>query len=175
MKTRNKIILIAVIVIIVIFVINSIIPSILFRQQDWLGLILYTCTLGIERSGPLMLITYNNGTHTIDEDSCAWIKNRVSNQDDIKDMGKTKVLEPEYQLKQEKKFDDTVKVDGDMAEKICKIVGRDCPPYYIGNIQQDGSLMVGMTTWDADTKTGKSFVFIIKDNTLSYDVRENED
>ena len=75
MKTRNKIIMMAVIFIVVIFVINSVIPGILFRQQDNLGLILYTCTLGIDRMGPLMLITYNNGTHTIDENSCAWIKN----------------------------------------------------------------------------------------------------
>ncbi len=75
MNTRNKIILIAVIAIIATFVINSAIPGILFRMQDNLGLILYTCTLGIERTGPLMLISYNNGTHTIDENSCAWIKN----------------------------------------------------------------------------------------------------
>jgi len=75
MKTRSKIIVIAVLAIVVIFVINSVIPGILFRQQDNLGLILYTCTLGIDRMGPLMLITYNNGTHTIDENSCIWIKN----------------------------------------------------------------------------------------------------
>ena len=67
--------MIAVLAIVVIFVINSVIPGILFRMQDNLGLILYTCTLGIERYGPLMLITYNNGTHTIDENSCTWIKN----------------------------------------------------------------------------------------------------
>ena len=77
MKIRTKIILIAVIVIVVIFVINSVIPGMLFRMQDNLGLILYTCTLGIERYGPLMLITYNNGTHTIDENSCTWKQNRV--------------------------------------------------------------------------------------------------
>ena len=75
MKTRNKIILITVMFIVVIFVINSVIPGILFRQQDSLGLILYNCALRIDRMGSLMLITYNNGTHTIDENSCAWIKN----------------------------------------------------------------------------------------------------
>lgn len=78
MKSRNKIILIAVIFIVAIFVINSVIPGILFRQQDSLGLILYTCTLGIDRMGPLILITYNNGTHTIDENSCAWRNNITS-------------------------------------------------------------------------------------------------
>ena len=75
MKTRNKIILIVVISIVMILVINSVIPGILFRQQDNLSLILYTCTLGIERTGSLMLISFNNGTHTIDENSCVWIKN----------------------------------------------------------------------------------------------------
>ena len=75
MEIRNKIILIVVISIIVIFVINSIIPGILFRQQDNLSLILYTCTLGIDRTGSLMLISFNNGTHTIDENSCVWIEN----------------------------------------------------------------------------------------------------
>ena len=76
MKTRNKIIVIAAVAIAAIFVINSVIPGILFRMQDDLGLILYTCTLGIERTGPLMLIAYDNGTHTIDENSCVWTKNR---------------------------------------------------------------------------------------------------
>jgi len=75
MKTRNKIILIGIIFIAAIFIIYSVIPGILFIQQNYLGLILYTCTLGIERYGPLMLITYDNGTHTIDENSCIWIKN----------------------------------------------------------------------------------------------------
>ena len=75
MNIKYKIILIAAIAIVVIFVINSVIPGILFRQQDNLGLILYTCTLGIERTGPLMLISYDNGTHTIDENSCVWKKN----------------------------------------------------------------------------------------------------
>lgn len=75
MKTRKKIILIGVIAIFSLFIIYSVIPGILFRQQDNLSLILYTCTLGIERSGPLMLIIYDNGTHTIDENSCIWKKN----------------------------------------------------------------------------------------------------
>ena len=76
MKIRNKIILIVVVSIVLIFVINSIIPGILFRQQDNLSLILYTCTLGIERTGSLMLISFNNGTHTINENSCVWIENK---------------------------------------------------------------------------------------------------
>ena len=70
--------------------------------------------------------------------------------------------------------ENTILVEGDMAEKICETTGGECPQYYPGNIQDDGSVMVGITTWDADTKIEKSFVFIIKNNTLSYDIRENE-
>lgn len=77
-ETRNKIIIIAVIFIVTIFVINSVILRILFRHEDNLGMILYTCTLGIDRMSPLMLITYNNGTHTIDENSCVWVKNTIN-------------------------------------------------------------------------------------------------
>jgi len=76
MKSRNKIILASALIIFILLIIYTIIPSILFRQQDYLDVILYTCTIGIERSGPLMLIIYDNGTHTIDEDSCEWKKNR---------------------------------------------------------------------------------------------------
>ena len=79
MNTRYKIILIGIIFIAAIFIIYTVIPGILFIQQNYLGLILYTCTFGIERTGPLMLITHNNGTHTIDENSCTWIKNKVIN------------------------------------------------------------------------------------------------
>lgn len=32
---------------------------------------------GTDRMGPVMLITYNNGTHTIDENSWVWIKNTI--------------------------------------------------------------------------------------------------
>ena len=66
------------------------------------------------------------------------------------------------------------KIEGKFAEEICSVVGDDCLPYYRGNFQEDGSIMVGITSWDADTKSGKSFVFIIKNDTLSYTVRENE-
>jgi hypothetical protein len=57
-----------------------------------------------------------------------------------------------------------------MAREICSVTGGECPPNYPANIQEDGSKMVAVTTWDADTKTEKSFIFIIKNNTLSYDV-----
>lgn len=76
MKTRQLIILI-VIVVIVIIVMTIVIPAILYRQSDHLGLILYNCMMGFERSGSLDLYIYNSGTHTIDENSCKWVKNRI--------------------------------------------------------------------------------------------------
>ena len=62
------------------------------------------------------------------------------------------------------------RITGKMAREICSITGGECPLNYIANILEDGSKMVAVTNWDADTKTEKSFVFIIKNNTLSYDV-----
>lgn len=71
-------------------------------------------------------------------------------------------------------FADKSKVTGNMAQEICSVTGGECPPNYFANILEDGSKMVAVTSWDADTKIEKSFVFIIKNNTMSYDVRENE-
>jgi len=71
-------------------------------------------------------------------------------------------------------FADESKVTGDMAQEICSITGGECPPNYFANILEDGTKMVAVTNWDADTKIEKSSVFIIKNNTMSYDVRENE-
>ena len=72
----------------------------------------------------------------------------------------------------EERFPGTVKVEGNMAEKICEVMGGDCLPYYIGNPQPDGSLMVGFTI--SDTVTEKQFIFLIKDGVLSYNVTEHE-
>jgi len=76
MKTRNFVILIATVLITTIVLITIIIPATLHRQSDHLGIILYNCAMGLERSGSLSLYIYDNGTHTIDENSCKWIKNR---------------------------------------------------------------------------------------------------
>lgn len=72
-------------------------------------------------------------------------------------------------------FADKSKVTGNMAQEICSVTGGECPPNYFANVLEDGTKMVAVTSWDADTNIEKSFVFIIKNNTLSYDVRENED
>jgi len=77
MKTRILIILIVTLAIIALVVITTIIPAILLRQSDHLGIILYNCFMGFDRSGSLDLYIYNNGTHTIGENSCKWIKNRL--------------------------------------------------------------------------------------------------
>jgi len=71
-------------------------------------------------------------------------------------------------------FADKSKVTGNMAQKICFITGGECPPNYFATVLDDGTKMVAVTNWDADTKIEKSFVLIIKNNTISYDVRENE-
>lgn len=65
------------------------------------------------------------------------------------------------------------RISGKMAQEICSITGGECPLNYPVNIQEDGSKMVIVTTWDADTKTEKQFVFFIQNNTLSYEERVN--
>jgi hypothetical protein len=59
-----------------------------------------------------------------------------------------------------------------MAEEICVIMGGGCPSYYVGNVQEDGSVMVGITI--SNTVKEKQFIFFIKNNTLSYEIKENE-
>lgn len=65
------------------------------------------------------------------------------------------------------------RISGKMAQEICLITGGECPSNYPVNIQEDGSEMVIVTTWDVDTKTEKQFVFVIKNKTLSYEERVN--
>lgn len=63
-------------------------------------------------------------------------------------------------------------IEGEMADQICSITDGECPSYYIGNIQEDGSVMVGITI--SNTVKEKQFIFFIKNNTLSYEIKENE-
>ena len=62
------------------------------------------------------------------------------------------------------------RISGKMVQEICSITGGECSPNYPANVMEDGSEMTIVTTWDAETNIEKSFVFIIKNNTLSYDV-----
>lgn len=64
------------------------------------------------------------------------------------------------------------RITGKMADEICAVTGGECPSYYIGNIQEDGSVMVGITI--SDTVKETSYFFFIKNNTLSYEIKENE-
>jgi hypothetical protein len=54
-----------------------------------------------------------------------------------------------------------------MAEEICVIMGGGCPSYYVGNVQEDGSVMVGITISNTTKET--QFLFFIKNGTMSYD------
>lgn len=63
------------------------------------------------------------------------------------------------------------KIEGNIADEICSITGGECPSYYIGNIQEDGSIMVGMTFSNGTQE--KQFVFFIKNETLNYEERVN--
>ena len=66
----------------------------------------------------------------------------------------------------------TVRVEGNMADEICATIGGECPPHYPGNLQDDGSIMVGFVI--SDQEKIKHYQFFIKNNTLSYDVMINE-
>ena len=63
------------------------------------------------------------------------------------------------------------KIEGKIADEICSITGGECPSYYIGNIQEGGSIMVGMTFSNGTQE--KQFVFFIKNETLSYEEHIN--
>ena len=65
------------------------------------------------------------------------------------------------------------RITGKMAREICSITGGECPPNYPANILDDGSMMVGVTIWNAENDSEKSYVFTIQNNTLSYDVKES--
>ena len=61
-----------------------------------------------------------------------------------------------------------------MADEICAVIGRECPPFYPGNLQDDGSIMVGFVI--SDQEKIKHYQFFIKNDTLSYvdTMKENE-
>jgi len=80
--------------------------------------------------------------------------------------------EPEPELTPNDTSGKRIKVEGEIAEQICEIMDGGCPSYYIGNIQDDGSIMVGITI---SQPSGETFhLFFINDGVLSHEVRENE-
>ena len=82
------------------------------------------------------------------------------------------VPEPESEPTPNNTSGKRIKVEGEIAEQICEIMDGGCPSYYIGNIQDDGSIMVGITI---SQPSGETFhLFFINDGVLSHEVRENE-
>ncbi len=74
--TNKKIILfVSIVVLILLIVMTMVIPAYLYRQSDDLLTINYVCTTGLKPDAFSAWKAYNNGTHTIDMDSCVWIKN----------------------------------------------------------------------------------------------------
>lgn len=68
------IISIAVIVFISLISVTVIVPAYLYGQSDDLLTITYVCTTGLKPTAFSAWKVYDNGTHTIDMDSCEWIK-----------------------------------------------------------------------------------------------------
>lgn len=51
------------------------VPAYLYRQSDDLLTITYVCTTGLKPNAFSAYKVYDNGTHTINMDSCSWISN----------------------------------------------------------------------------------------------------
>jgi hypothetical protein len=66
----------------------------------------------------------------------------------------------------------TVRVEGTVANQICLVIGGECPPYYPGNIQDDGSVMVGFVI--SDQEKTKHYQFLIEDDII-IDVEKSAD
>ena len=65
-----------------------------------------------------------------------------------------------------------IQIRGNMADQICSIMGNECPSYYIGNMQEDDSVMVGMVISDQEQTI--QYQFFIKNDTLTYEtINEN--
>lgn len=67
------------------------------------------------------------------------------------------------------------KVKGKMAQEICSIIGGDCPEFYSGNFNQNGSITVekiiyGRGGWNA------YYQFLIQNETMTYvkTIKENK-
>lgn len=78
MKTRknmNKIIIISILVIALFLITMVAVTAYIHRQPDNLLAIQYVCTTGLKPNAFSAYRVYDNGTHTIDMDSCEWIEN----------------------------------------------------------------------------------------------------
>lgn len=71
----KKIIIILIIVSIVVLISPYLGYSYIYQQSDQLLKVQYSCTTGI-KPGALYGVSFDNGTHTIDINSCEWEKNK---------------------------------------------------------------------------------------------------
>ena len=76
MSRDDKIIVsIALFVLLLLVTVFLIIPAYMFKQSDTLLSITYACTFKTKPNAFSAWRAFDNGTHTIDMDSCRWIKN----------------------------------------------------------------------------------------------------
>ena len=73
MKVRVLIIL--AVIGISLIMITIVVPAYLYRQSNDLLTIMYVCTTGLKPNAFSAYKVYDNGTHTINMDSCSWISN----------------------------------------------------------------------------------------------------
>lgn len=75
----KKIIIISIMIIVLIPLIamTVIIPAYLYGQSNDLLTIMYVCSTGLKPTAFSAWKVFDNGTHTIDMDSCMWIKNNL--------------------------------------------------------------------------------------------------
>ncbi|MCE9653421.1 MAG: hypothetical protein K8Q89_10280 [Nitrosarchaeum sp.] len=75
----------------------------------------------------------------------------------------------------EQPLEKNIKIEGKMADKICSIIGGDCPPYYPGNPQENGTVIVGYII-HGRSGVNAYYQFLIQNETLSYvkTVKQNE-
>ena len=73
---------------------------------------------------------------------------------------------------QEFKDEKTVRLDENLTHQVCSIIEGDCPPYYLGNIQEDGTILVGFVK--SDQEKIQHYRILIENETI-IDVEVSED
>ena len=74
-KMKAKFLIIIAVIGISLIMMTLVIPAYLYRQSDDLLTITYVCTTGLKPNAFSAYRVYDNGTHTINMDSCSWISN----------------------------------------------------------------------------------------------------
>lgn len=70
------------------------------------------------------------------------------------------------------KMDESVRIEGKLAEQICSIIDTGCSPYYLGNLQDDGSVWVGFVV--SEQEKTKHYQILIENDTI-IDVKRSQD